>query len=104
MPTAHLCSGAAGFQIEIDDTSFIKSDKSGNLFYKDYFERIHTLTVSEYEFEMAKKSCIFHKNGIDIKVNFSNSYVTKNKNRLLNGSKKRRLEKLISIVQEIQTK
>ncbi len=88
-------------EIEIDDTRFIKSDKNGNLFYKDYFERIHTLPVLEYEFEMAKKSCIFRKNGVDIKVNFSDSHVTKKENRLLSGSRKRRLEKLISIVKEM---
>ena len=91
-------------EIEIDDTCFTKSDESGNLFYKDYFERIHTLDASKYEFESGEKTCTFRKNGIDIKVNFPDAYVTKKKNRLLSGSRKKRMETLISIVKEIQTK
>ena len=85
-------------EIEIDDTRLIKADESGNLFYKDYFERRHTLNASEYEFESVGKACTFRKNGIDIKVNFPAAYVTKKKNRLLSGSRKKRIETLISIV------
>lgn len=85
-------------EIEIDDTCFTKSDESGNLIYKDYFARLHTLSASEYEFESGEKTCTFRKSGINIKVNFPGAYVIKKKNRLLSGSRKKRIKTLISIV------
>lgn len=85
-------------EIEIDDTCLMKADESGTLFYKDYFGRIHALDASEYEFESGEKTCTFRKNGIDIKVNFPGAYMAKKKNRLLSGSRKKRMETLTSIV------